>query len=58
MIDPTNGRQRRYAAVVRALDWLARFRISDGPPGSAPRMEDRDGAVLSGRAAVVFALSR
>ena len=57
-IDPANGRQRRYAAVVRALDWLARFRISHGPPGSAPRMEDRDGAVLSGRAAVVFALSR
>ena len=58
VIDATDDRQRRFAGAVRALDWLARFRIVEGQPGSAPLVEDRDGAVLSGWAAVVFTLTR
>jgi hypothetical protein len=48
-------RRRRWGAVVRALDWLARFRVEPGP-----RFEvvDRDGVVLRGAPAVVLALSR
>ena len=57
-IDVTDGRARRFVTTVRALDWLARFRLDAGPPGSAPRVEDRDGAVSAGRPAVLFTLSR
>jgi hypothetical protein len=57
-IDPTDARQRRLRAVVRALDWLARFRVEPAPPGSPPAVVDRDGTTLSGRPAVVLALSR
>ena len=32
-IDVTDGRARRFVAVVRALDWLARFRLDRGPAG-------------------------
>ena len=32
-IDMTDGRARRFAAVVGALDWLARFRLDRGPAG-------------------------
>ena len=34
-IDLSDGRRRRWAAVVRSLDWLARFRIEDAPAGLA-----------------------
>jgi hypothetical protein len=53
--DPSVARERRLAAVVRALDWLARFRIEPGP-----RLEvvDRDGTSIRGTPAGVFALSR
>ena len=39
--DPARAGQRRLAALVRALDWLARFRVEPGP-----RLElvDRDGS--------------
>jgi hypothetical protein len=55
-LDP--GRQRRLGAVVRRLDWLARFRIEPAPPGSPVEVRDRDGAVVRGAPAVAFALSR
>ena len=58
VIDPTDRHQRVFAAVVRALDWLARFRIAEGPPGPRRSVEDRDGAVLTGRHAVCLAVSR
>jgi Vitamin K-dependent gamma-carboxylase len=57
-IDPAAPGQRRLAAVVRRLDWLARFRRETGPPGSAVEVVDRDGTARRGRAAAVFALSR
>ena len=34
--------------IVRALDWLARFRIEPGPPGLPTRVIDRDGTVREG----------
>jgi hypothetical protein len=57
-IDPADERQRRWATVVRALDWLARFRVEPGPPGSAIEITDRDGYRLHGAPAVALALSR
>jgi HTTM domain len=57
-IDVTDPRQRRLGAAVRALDWLARFRIEGAPPGSAPEVVDRVGTRLTGAPAVTLALSR
>jgi Vitamin K-dependent gamma-carboxylase len=57
-IDPTDARQRRWAALARALDWLARFRVEHGPSGSAMKVVDRDGTTLYGAPAAAFALSR
>jgi uncharacterized membrane protein YphA (DoxX/SURF4 family) len=57
-IDPMAARQQRLRAVVRALDWLARFRIEPAPPGSPVEVVDRDGTAISGGRAVAFALSR
>jgi vitamin K-dependent gamma-carboxylase len=57
-LDTTAGGQRRLAAAVRGLDWLARFRVERAPPGSAPEVLDRDGTRLSGAAALAFTLSR
>jgi uncharacterized membrane protein YphA (DoxX/SURF4 family) len=57
-IDPTAARQRRLGALVRALDWLARFRVEPAPPGSRLEVVDRDGAAVHGAPAVAFALSR
>jgi uncharacterized membrane protein YphA (DoxX/SURF4 family) len=51
-------RHVRFAALVRRLDWLARFRVEKAPAGSALEVVDRDGAVLRGPPAVAFALSR
>jgi vitamin K-dependent gamma-carboxylase len=57
-IDPTARRHRRWGAVVRGLDWLARFRIEPAPPGSRPEVVDRDGTSIRGAPAVAFTLSR
>jgi vitamin K-dependent gamma-carboxylase len=57
-IDPTADGHRRLAGVVRALDWLARFRVETASPGSRLEVVDRDGATLRGAPAVAFALSR
>ena len=47
-----------FARVVRALDWLARFRVEPAPPGSALEVVDRDGTTIRGGPAVAFTLSR
>jgi hypothetical protein len=57
-VDPTDARQRRWAAVVRRLDWLARFRVEPTAPGSLLEVVDRDGTALHGAPARAFALSR
>jgi hypothetical protein len=53
--DPSVARDRRLAAAVRALDWLARFRVE---PGSRLEVVDRDGTSFGGTPAAAFALSR
>jgi hypothetical protein len=58
LIDPTAGRHRRFAALARGLDWLARFRVEPAPPGSGLQVTDRDGTVVRGAPAVAFVLSR
>ena len=45
----------RWLGFVRALDWLARFRVERG---SRFELVDRDGTVLRGRPALVYLLSR
>ena len=57
-LDPGSTRHRRLGAAVRALDWLARFRVEPAPPGSRLEVVDRDGTVRRGRPAAAFALSR
>jgi hypothetical protein len=57
-IDPAAGSQRRLAALVRGLDWLARFRVEHAPVGSPLEVVDRGGAVIRGAPAVALALSR
>jgi uncharacterized membrane protein YphA (DoxX/SURF4 family) len=57
-IDLAGGRQRRLRALVRRLDWLARFRVEPAPPGSPLEVVDRDGTVIRGAPAVAFTLSR
>jgi hypothetical protein len=57
-IDPSNPRQRGWVAVVRGLDWLARFRVEPAPAGSPPEVVDRGGTTLRGAPAVAFAFSR
>jgi len=55
-VDP--ARQCAFATTVRRLDWLARFRVEDGPPGSPVTLVDRDGHSSRGRPAVAMTLSR
>ena len=57
-VDPEAARHRRLAWAVRALDWLARFRIEPGAPGSALEVVARDGRSRRGGPALAFALSR
>jgi hypothetical protein len=57
-VDPTDARQRRWAAVVRRLDWLARFRVEPTAPGSPLEVVDRDGTAIRGAPARALALSR
>jgi vitamin K-dependent gamma-carboxylase-like protein len=54
-VDVTDPGQRRLANAVRALDWLARFRIEPGP---ALEVIDRDGTAIRGKAAIAFTFSR
>jgi hypothetical protein len=48
----------RFWALVRGLDWLARFRLEPAPAGSPVEVVDRDGTQLHGRPAAAFTLSR
>jgi hypothetical protein len=57
-IDPAVGPHRRWCAVVRGLDWLARFRVEPAQPGSRLEVVDRDGTTIFGAPAVVLTLSR
>jgi Vitamin K-dependent gamma-carboxylase len=57
-LDPTNDRHRRWRALVRGLDWLARFRFEPSPPGSRLEVVDRDGTAIYGAPALVLVLSR
>ena len=57
-IDPRNSTHRRLRAAVRALDWLARFRVETGPPRSALEVVDRNGASLGGAPATALLFSR
>jgi hypothetical protein len=57
-LDQASARHRRLGATVRALDWLARFRVEQGAPGSPLEVVDRDGSKMRGGSAVAFALSR
>jgi Vitamin K-dependent gamma-carboxylase len=57
-IDPTAARQRRLGAVVRRLDWLARFRVEWSVPGAGLEVVDRDGTTIGGAPAVALTLSR
>jgi hypothetical protein len=54
-IDRSDARHRRLAALVRALDWLARFRVE---AGSRLEVVDRDGTTIRSGPAVAFTLSR
>ena len=57
-IDPTAAPQRRVRALVRGLDWLARFRVEPAPPGSPIEVVDRNGTRLRGTPALALAFSR
>jgi hypothetical protein len=45
-------------ALIRRLDWLARFHLEPAPPGSRLTVRDRDGTTLSGKPALALVLSR
>jgi hypothetical protein len=53
--DPAKAGHRRLTALVRALDWLARFRVE---PGSRLEVVDRDRTAIRGGPAVAVTLSR
>jgi Vitamin K-dependent gamma-carboxylase len=57
-IDPASARNRRLGALVRGLDWLARFRVEPAPTGSRLAVVDRDGTTIRGAPAVAMVLSR
>jgi hypothetical protein len=56
VVDPT--RHRAAVGVARALDWLGRFRIEHGAPGSPLTVVDRDGRTSTGWRAAAMAASR
>ena len=58
VVDPTRAAHRGLVAVVRRLDWLARFRVEPAPVGTALTVVDRDGRALTGARAAALALSR
>ncbi len=58
VVDPTSRRHAGWAAAVRAMDWLARFRVEDGAPGSPLTVVDRDGSPRTGGSAGRFVASR
>ena len=57
LLDPASRSVGSSRSSAR-LDWLARFRVVPGPPGSPIRIVDRDGRTTEGGPTQVFALSR
>lgn len=57
-IDPADAQHRRWWALVRGLDWLARFHVERSAPGSRLELVDRGGNVTRGAPARVLMLSR
>jgi hypothetical protein len=57
-IDAADRRQRRWRALVRGLDWLARFRLEPAAPGARLELIDRDGTAIHGTPALILTLSR
>jgi hypothetical protein len=51
--NPERRAGRVWAAIVRHLDWLMRFEVIPRPIPGAFQITERDGRVLSGRAAFV-----
>src|SRR4051794_37808968 len=58
MLDAAAPAHRRFAALVGALDWLARFRLEPGVSGAPIMLIDRDGRAIQGGWAVWRVLSR
>jgi hypothetical protein len=58
LLDPASPSHRRMANLVRALDWLARFRIEWGRDGEPVTLLDRDRRAVQGGWAVCTVLSR
>jgi hypothetical protein len=57
-IDPGAPGHERLATAIRMLDWLARFELRHGAPGTPLTVVDRDGAVTYGWRAVALIASR
>ncbi len=57
-LDPAAAGHRRLGAMVRGLDWLARFRVEPAPAGTRLEVVDRDGTAIRGAAAAALVLSR
>jgi vitamin K-dependent gamma-carboxylase-like protein len=58
VLDPDSPSQRRFAVLVRSLDWLARFRIEWQATGGPVTLVDRDGHRIEGCWAVCRTMSR
>ncbi len=58
LLDVSQASHQRLAALAHWLDWLARFQLVHGPPGSPVQTIDRDGVVRSGGPAVAHVFSR
>jgi HTTM domain len=58
IVDPAAPNARRLLTTVRALDWLARFRVEPAPPGTPLQVVDRDGTIFERGDATAFVLSR
>ena len=58
IVDRADPRHVALAGAVGALDWLARFRVEEGPPGTPLTVVDRDGRVERGGAAMTLVASR
>ena len=58
IVDPAAPNARRLLTTVRALDWLARFRVEPAPPGTPLQVVDRDGTMFERGDATAFVLSR
>ena len=58
LLDASEPSHQRLASLTRWLDWLARFQLVYGSPGSPVHTIDRDGIVRKGGPAVAHVFSR